>query len=154
MLRENSAMFEEDLVEVFPKKSQPKIFLREFVDDSRRDSSLIREEKINYRMYLGYLIPKHDWVNGLNVDSLKALIGFKQGLMLLHQFVDFMQRIHQKNLRFGHLDFENLYFLRNAQKRFGSSERVSNRHAMLGLSRQHTSREGNRNKVQRHKSVR
>ena len=65
-------------------------------------------------MYFGFLIPKYDKVFGLDINSLKTYIGFKQGLMLFHQFVDFMKRIHGKNLRFGHLDFENLYFIRNA----------------------------------------
>ena len=35
LLQENSKIFEEDLIEVFPKKSQPKIFLREYVDTNR-----------------------------------------------------------------------------------------------------------------------
>ena len=65
-------------------------------------------------MYFGYLIPKHQKVLRLDTTHLRAIIGFKHGLMLLHQFIDFIIKIHMKeNLRFGHLDFQSLYFVQS-----------------------------------------
>jgi hypothetical protein len=69
-------------------------------------------QKISLRMYFGFLIPQHQKVLKLDTQHMGAIIGFKHGLMLLHQFIDFIIRIHQKgNLKFGHLDFQNLYFV-------------------------------------------
>ena len=70
--------------------------------------------RVSYMVYFGFLIPKYAKVLPLDLNCLKNVIGFKCGLMLLHQFLDFMHSIHNKHLRFGYLDFQNIYFVRNA----------------------------------------
>jgi hypothetical protein len=63
-------------------------------------------------MYFGFLIPK--FRKTLPVDSNNlSIIGFKHGLMLLYQFIQFMVNIHKKEHNFGYLDFSNIYFAEN-----------------------------------------
>ena len=49
----------------------------------------------------------------MDLNNLSNYIGFKHGLMLLYQFLDFMIRIHKKDHKFGHFDLSNLYFVEN-----------------------------------------
>ena len=55
-------------------------------------------------MYFGFLIPKFKRTLPLDIEHLK-IIGFKQGLQLIYQFIDFIGRIHQSDHMFGFLDF-------------------------------------------------
>lgn len=58
---------------------------------------------------------------------MKNIVGFKHGLMLLYQFIEFVVKIHQNTgLVFGHLDFQNLYYVYNKKnlKRMRSPNRV------------------------------
>lgn len=64
-------------------------------------------------MYFGFLIPKFKKSLPMDLNNLSNYIGFKHGLMLLHQFLDFMLRIHKKDHKFGHFDLSNLYFVEN-----------------------------------------
>ena len=42
----------------------------------------------------------------MDLVNMKNVIAFKHGLMLLHQFIDMIIKIHQDpELTFGHLDF-------------------------------------------------
>ena len=96
-----SQIFDEDLVEVFPVHSQPKVFLRDL-------------DNLQYRLYFGFMIPRFRMTLSLDIKRIKILM-FKHGLMLLYQFLDFVSKIHLKDLRFGFLDFSNLYFLENRE---------------------------------------
>lgn len=65
-------------------------------------------------MYFGFLIPKSQRVVRLDLINMKNTIAFKHGLMLLHQLMDMIINIHKdQDLQFGHLDFQNLYFVYN-----------------------------------------
>jgi hypothetical protein len=109
MVGTQSQLFEKELVSIFPKKSQPKVLLREFLDQS----STTRVKEKNYRVFFGYMIPKYSKAYNMDVSYLKATIGFKYGLMLLYQFIHFVTEVNKKGLRFGHLNFSNIYFLKN-----------------------------------------
>ena len=45
--------------------------------------------------------------------------------MLFYQFLHFMIKIHKHGLKFGHLDFSNLYFTKNSPKHKASRSKVS-----------------------------
>ena len=124
-MQDNSKIFESDLMHIFPTKSQPKVFLREFVE-TRRNSEDEDVLQVIYRIYFGYLIPKYCKVFPIDVNYLKQSIGFKHGLLLFYQFIDFVIRIHKKGMRYGHLDFQNLYFVRNAQKQMNERNDAKN----------------------------
>jgi len=116
LVYEKSQIFDEELVEVFPIHSQPKVFLREFVNVDSNQQILNRHAyKIQYRLYFGFLIPKFRKTLPLDISHMQ-IIGFKHGLMLLHQFIDFIIRIHQKDQKFGYLDFQNIYFVENREQ--------------------------------------
>ena len=53
----------------------------------------------------------------MSVDYLKTSVGFKHGLMLGYQFVQLLIQIHKKQMVFGHLDFQNMYFLKNGSSK-------------------------------------
>lgn len=84
--------------------------MREFIDQNEKS----RMRQKNYRVYFGYMIPKHSRAYNADVAYLKATIGFKYGLMLLYQFIFFMSEVNKKGLHFGYLDFSNIYFLKNS----------------------------------------
>mgnify|MGYP000152921122 CR=1 FL=1 len=65
-------------------------------------------------MYFGFLIPKFKRTLPLDIEHLK-IIGFKQGLQLIHQFIDFIGRIHESDHMFGFIDFQNLFFIQNEE---------------------------------------
>lgn len=68
-------------------------------------------------MYFGFLIPKSQRVVRLDLVNMKNIIAFKHGLMLLHQLIDMIIKIHQDPLlTFGHIDFQNLYYVYNKHK--------------------------------------
>lgn len=69
--------------------------------------------QLSHSMYFGFLIPKFKKSLPMDLNNLSNYIGFKHGLMLLHQFLDFMLRIHKKDHKFGHFDLSNLYFVEN-----------------------------------------
>ena len=87
------------------------MFLREYIDTVNEESETLRS---TYRIYFGYLIPKYQKVFPLDINHLKSTIGFKHGILLFYQFIDFMIRIHKKGMRYGFIDFQNLYFVKNA----------------------------------------
>lgn len=109
MVGPQAKLFEKDLVSIFPKKSQPKVLVREFLEQGQRT----RPRQKNYRVFFGYMIPKYSKAYNLDVGYLRATVGFKYGLMLLYQFIYFVTEVNRRGLHFGHLDFSNLYFLKN-----------------------------------------
>ena len=98
LVASNAQVFENKdlLVDIFPKRSKPKVFLRQFAT---------KHEGQNFRVYMGFLIPKYEKILPLDVNYLKIQIGFKHGCMLFYQFLDLMIKTHLKKMRFGHLDF-------------------------------------------------
>jgi len=64
IVSKNSIVFEskDHLLDIFPKQSKPKVFLRQFATKSYAE---------NYRVYMGFLIPKYEKVLPLDVNYLK-----------------------------------------------------------------------------------
>jgi len=82
---EKSQIFDEELADIFPVLSQPKILLREFVNlEGPQNMPQQQPMQLQYRLYFGYLIPKFKRTLPLDVNTLNTCIGFKHGLMLLH----------------------------------------------------------------------
>ena len=101
--------------------------MREFIETDDRLPQL------QYRLYLGFLIPKFKRTVPLDIQHCK-IISFKHGLMLLYQFIEFVTRIHEKEYKFGHLDFQNIFFIENrneSKQRRASQKSHDNKHLLF-----------------------
>jgi hypothetical protein len=63
------------------------------------------------------MIPRYSKTFNLDTSYLRKSIGFKHGLMLLYQFIHFINEINEKGYHFGFLNFSSLYFLKNEGKK-------------------------------------
>jgi len=70
--------------------------------------------------------------------------------MLLYQFLGFIIKVHQKEKKFGHLDFSNLYFCENKEEKARYSTRKTKKEEEGSASSRNFS--GARFKSQRKKS--
>jgi len=77
IVAQNAQVFEskELLVDIFPKRSMPKVFLRQFAT---------KHDDLNFRVYMGFLIPRYEKVLPLDCNYLRLQIGFKHGCMLFY----------------------------------------------------------------------
>lgn len=63
------------------------------------------------------MIPRYSKTYHMDTSYLSKSIGFKHGLMLLYQFIYFINEINDKGFHFGHLNFSNIYFIKNEGKK-------------------------------------